>query len=120
AAKDPQIAVSVDMLDTGIDIPEILNLVFFKPVRSKAKFWQMIGRGPRLCAGIFGPGIDKKHFLVFDLCGNLEFFSAQIEEDDGKSYGSLSQQVFKDKLHIAFLVQRKDIEGCGVLKNTLL
>ena len=119
-AKDLQIAVSVDMLDTGIDIPEILNLVFFKPVRSKAKFWQMIGRGTRLCPGIFGPGIDKTLFLVFDVCGNLEFFSAQIEEDDGKSYGSLSRQIFKDKLHIAFLLQRKDIEGGKILRNTLL
>lgn len=119
-AKDPQIAVSVDMLDTGIDIPEILNLVFFKPVRSKAKFWQMIGRGTRLCPDIFGPGIDKNRFLVFDVCGNLEFFSAQIDEDDTKSYGSLSQQIFNAKLHIAFVLQNKDIEGGRILKTALL
>lgn len=119
-AKDPQIAVSVDMLDTGIDIPEILNLVFFKPVRSKAKFWQMIGRGTRLCPDIFGPGMDKKNFLVFDVCGNLEFFSAEIGEDESKSYGSLSQQIFKAKLHIAFLLQSRDIEYGQTLKTTLL
>src|SRR5699024_8688159 len=49
ANKLPQIAISVDMLDTGIDVPDVVNLVFFKKVMSKAKFWQMIGRGTRLC-----------------------------------------------------------------------
>ncbi len=71
--KFPQIAISVDMLDTGIDIPEILNLVFFKKVLSKAKFWQMIGRGTRLCEGLLG-GEDKSKFYIFDFCGNFEFF----------------------------------------------
>ena len=71
--KLPQIAISVDMLDTGIDIPEIVNLVFFKKVRSKAKFWQMIGRGTRLCPGLFN-GEDKKDFYIFDFCSNFEFF----------------------------------------------
>ena len=71
--KLPQIAVSVDMLDTGIDIPEILNLVFFKKVMSKAKFWQMIGRGTRLCPGLLD-GVDKDKFYIFDFCGNFEFF----------------------------------------------
>ena len=66
--KMPQIAVSVDMLDTGIDIPEILNLVFFKKVKSYAKFWQMIGRGTRLCPDLLGVGIDKERFLIFDFC----------------------------------------------------
>ena len=70
--KSPHIAISVDMLDTGIDVPEVLNLVFFKMVRSKSKFWQMIGRGTRLCPDLFGPGEDKREFLVFDFCGNLE------------------------------------------------
>jgi type I restriction enzyme R subunit len=119
--KDPQIAVSVDMLDTGIDIPEILNLVFFKPVRSKSKFWQMIGRGTRLCPDIFGPGSDKSHFLVFDVCGNIEFFSSQIEEVDDKFYGSLSQQIFNAKLHIAsFLDKSKNIDNGAALQKTLL
>ena len=76
--KDPHIAISVDMLDTGIDIPEVVNLVFFKLVRSKTKFWQMIGRGTRLCPDLFGPGKDKEFFYVFDYCQNLEFFSQQL------------------------------------------
>ena len=71
--KMPQIAISVDMLDTGIDVPEILNLVFFKKVMSKAKFWQMIGRGTRLCPGLVD-GADKDKFYIFDFCGNFEFF----------------------------------------------
>ena len=71
--KLPQIAISVDMLDTGIDVPEVLNLVFFKKVMSKAKFWQMIGRGTRLCPGLIN-GEDKTKFYIFDLCGNFEFF----------------------------------------------
>ena len=77
-AKAPHIAISVDMLDTGIDVPEVVNLVFFKPVRSKTKFWQMLGRGTRLCPDLFGPGKDKKDFFIFDFCGNLEFFSQDV------------------------------------------
>lgn len=73
AKKMPQIAISVDMLDTGIDVPEVLNLVFFKKVMSKAKFWQMIGRGTRLCSGLLD-GEDKHKFYIFDFCGNFEFF----------------------------------------------
>ena len=75
-ASRPQIAISVDMLDTGIDIPEILNLVFFKPVKSKAKFWQMIGRGTRLCPELMD-GKDKDHFLIFDICNNFAFFRVE-------------------------------------------
>ena len=71
--KMPQIAISVDMLDTGIDVPEVLNLVFFKKVMSKAKFWQMIGRGTRLCPGLLD-GEDKEKFYIFDFCNNFEFF----------------------------------------------
>ena len=70
--KLPQIAISVGMLDTGIDVPEVLNLVFFKKVMSKAKFWQMIGRGTRLCPGLLD-GEDKQKFYIFDFCGNFEF-----------------------------------------------
>ena len=72
--KMPQIAVSVDMLDTGIDIPQILNLVFFKKVKSYSKFWQMIGRGTRLCPNLLGEGLDKKRFLIFDFCSNFDYF----------------------------------------------
>ena len=71
--KLPQIAISVDMMDTGIDVPEVLNLVFFKKVMSYAKFWQMIGRGTRLCQGLID-GEDKSKFYIFDFCGNFEFF----------------------------------------------
>src|ERR1700694_2614761 len=72
--KLPQIAISVDRLDTGIDIPDVVNLVFFKLVRSKTKFWQMVGRGTRLRKDLFGPGQDKEFFYIFDFCQNLEFF----------------------------------------------
>ena len=73
--KSPYLAISVDMLDTGIDIPEVVNLVFFKLVRSKTKFWQMVGRGTRLCPDLFEPEQDKQFFYLFDYCQNLEFFS---------------------------------------------
>ena len=99
--KMPQIAISVDMLDTGIDIPEILNLVFFKRVMSKAKFWQMIGRGTRLCPHLLD-GEDKKQFYIFDFCGNFEFFrmnkdktSANIIALQGAIFHLKSQIVFK-------------------------
>ena len=75
ADKAPHIAISVDMLDTGIDVPEVVNLVFFKIVRSKTKFWQMLGRGTRLCPDLFGPGQNKEFFYVFDFCQNFEFFN---------------------------------------------
>ena len=72
------------MLDTGIDVPEVVNLVFFKLVRSKTKFWQMVGRGTRLCPDLFGPGKDKEFFYVFDYCQNLEYFSQQLPATDGR------------------------------------
>ncbi len=108
-ASMPQIAVSVDMLDTGIDIPEILNLVFFKIVRSKSKFWQMIGRGTRLCSGIFGSGkgeeSDKQFFYVFDYLGNFEFFNAQIEVADGRTAAPLGEQLFKARVELLGMLQ---------------
>lgn len=73
--KMPQIAVSVDMLDTGIDVPDALNLVFFKQVHSKIKFMQMVGRGTRLSPDVFGPGMDKQGFLIFDYFDNFRYFS---------------------------------------------
>ncbi|WP_300641844.1 DEAD/DEAH box helicase family protein [Nocardioides sp.] len=96
--KAPHIAISVDMLDTGIDVPEVVNLVFFKMVRSKSKFWQMIGRGTRLCPDLFGPGEDKKDFLVFDFCGNLEYFSQDLPGSQGQTQKSLSQRLFEARL----------------------
>lgn len=96
--KAPHIAISVDMLDTGIDVPEVVNLVFFKVVRSKSKFWQMIGRGTRLRPELFGPGEDKKDFLVFDFCGNLEYFSQDLPGSQGQTQKSLSQRLFEARL----------------------
>jgi type I restriction enzyme, R subunit len=89
--KVPHIAISVDMLDTGIDIPEVLNLVFFKPVRSKTKFWQMIGRGTRLCPNLFGLGRHKESFFMFDWCRNFEFFSENPVVTEGAAADSLVQ-----------------------------
>ncbi len=96
--KAPHIAISVDMLDTGIDVPEVVNLVFFKMVRSKSKFWQMIGRGTRLCPDLFGPGEDKRDFLVFDSCGNLEYFSQDLPGSEGQLQKSISQRLFEARL----------------------
>ena len=98
ADSAPHIAISVDMLDTGIDVPEVANLVFFKPVRSKTKFWQMIGRGTRLCPGLYGEGEDKKDFYVFDFCGNLEFFSQNLPTVEGSIQKSLTQRIFEHRV----------------------
>ena len=102
SAKDkmPQIAVSVDMLDTGIDIPEILNLVFFKKVRSYAKFWQMIGRGTRLCSDLLGEGMDKTRFLIFDFCNNFEYFKVNKNGDENGVQETLSEKIFNTKVLI--------------------
>jgi type I restriction enzyme R subunit len=88
------------MLDTGIDVPEVCNLVFFKLVRSKTKFWQMIGRGTRLCPDLFGPGKDKEFFYVFDYCQNLEFFSQDAQGVEGSVGEPLSKRLFKSRLEI--------------------
>ena len=101
----PQIAVSVDMLDTGVDIPEILNLVFFKPVKSKIKFWQMIGRGTRLCKDLFGIGNDKKEFYIFDYCRNFEFFSVNPKGTNTSSKISLTEKIFSYKLDLIVKLQ---------------
>ncbi|HUW07894.1 MAG TPA: DEAD/DEAH box helicase family protein [Williamwhitmania sp.] len=100
--KEPQIAVSVDMLDTGIDVPEVCNLVFFKPIRSSVKFWQMIGRGTRLCKDLFALKKDKKEFVIFDFCENFEFFNATPKGILGNSSKSLSQRLFELRLRLAF------------------
>ncbi len=101
----PQIAVSVDMLDTGIDVPDILNLVFFKGVKSKIKFQQMIGRGTRLSEHIFGPDEHKKEFLIFDYCGNFEYFSVNFKEKVSVRQPSLTEKLFNLKLDIAIALQ---------------
>jgi type I restriction enzyme R subunit len=102
---DPQIAVSVDMMDTGVDAPRVVNLVFFKPVKSATKFWQMIGRGTRLCPHLFAPGEDKTHFLIFDFCENLEFFNEFPEGIVPAVPRSLSQQLFELKLEVALVIR---------------
>jgi type I restriction enzyme R subunit len=99
-AKAPHIAISVDMLDTGIDIPEVLNLVFFKLVRSKTKFWQMVGRGTRLSPNLFGIGKDKECFYIFDYCQNLEFFGQNPDTTDGASGESLGKRLFKARVEL--------------------
>ena len=103
AKKLPQIAISVDMLDTGIDVPEVLNLVFFKKVMSKAKFWQMIGRGTRLCPALLD-GKDKEKFYIFDFCGNFEFFRI----NKGKATANmiaLQGAIFQLKAQIVYKLQ---------------
>lgn len=104
--KPPHIAVSVDMMDTGIDVPEIVNLVFFKKVRSKTKFWQMIGRGTRLCPNLFGEGQDKTHFVIFDYLGNFEFFRANKDGIEGSRGQSLTEAIFARRVRIIHGLQQ--------------
>jgi type I restriction enzyme, R subunit len=102
--KNPEltIGISVDMLDTGIDIPEVVNLVFAKPVYSYIKFWQMIGRGTRLCPNLFGPGQDKKKFLIFDHWGNFEYFDEHYTEAEPNGNAKSIQQVlFEERIRLA-------------------
>jgi len=112
--KAPNIAISVDMLDTGIDIPEVVNLVFFKLVRSKTKFWQMVGRGTRLCPDLFAPGQHKEFFYIFDYCQNLEFFKQNPETTEGALGESLGKRLFKTRLELVSELDRKLL---GVVKE---
>lgn len=115
--KPPFIAVSVDMMDTGIDVPECVNLVFFKKVRSKTKFWQMIGRGTRLCEGltctdqIDGEYTDKRRFLIFDYCGNFEFFREHKEGFEARETKSLSENIFDKRVRLIALLQESAYAG---------
>ncbi len=104
STKWPQIAISVDMLDTGIDVPEVLNLVFFKAVRSKVKFLQMIGRGTRLCPELLGPGQDKAEFAIFDFCGNFEYFNENPAGAMSPVSESLGARLFKRRLELIGLL----------------
>lgn len=118
--KMPQIAISVDMLDTGIDVPEVVNLVFFKKVMSKAKFWQMIGRGTRLCPGLID-GEDKQKFYIFDFCGNFEFFRM----NKGKATANmiaLQGAIFNLKFEISYKLQDIDyqIDRLIAYRNSLV
>ena len=100
----PQIAISVDMLDTGIDVPEILNLVFFKKVLSRSKFWQMVGRGTRLCPGLLD-GEDKKQFYIFDLCGNFAFFRLNSKGKEAGAVATLQERMFNTKVEMVYTLQ---------------
>ena len=93
-----RIAISVDMLDTGIDVPEIVNLVFARPVKSWVKFWQMIGRGTRLCENLFGTGQDKQEFYIFDHYGNFDYFEQEYQEVEENHSKSMLQQLFEARL----------------------
>ena len=105
-----QIAVSVDMLDTGVDIPEVVNLVFYKKIRSKIKFWQMIGRGTRLapnlvCTDENGSYVGKKYFYIFDYLRNFEFFREEKNGIEGASGKSVSERIFAHECSVIKLLQ---------------
>ena len=122
--KEPHIAISVDMMDTGIDVPEVANLVFFKPVYSKIKFWQMIGRGTRLCPDLFGPGDDKPDFRVFDFCFNFDFFNENPDGIEGSGGVPLGTRLFRSRVQLLGHLQgdeELDSQGtlCGSLTDLL-
>ncbi len=102
---EPQIAVSVDMMDTGVDAPRVVNLVFFKEVKSYAKYWQMIGRGTRLRPNLFGPGLDKEYFIIFDYCGVFDFFQEFPDGIKSTNTKTLSEKIFEAKLNIVMAIR---------------
>ncbi len=102
----PYLAISVDMLDTGIDVPAVVNLVFAKTVRSKTKFWQMLGRGTRLCEDLFGPGQDKTGFVVFDLGRNVEYFNQNLPTVEGRATVSVREKVFRQRVALLAALDR--------------
>ena len=113
----PQIAISVDMLDTGIDVPSCVNLMFYKPVKSKAKFWQMIGRGSRLRPNLFGEDQDKENFLIFDLYGNFEFFRENPNGIETGTQKSLTEIVFALKLQLALYLKEDNFKNDNDLQE---
>jgi len=114
---NPQIAVSVDMLDTGIDVPDVLNLVFFKAVKSKIKFMQMIGRGTRLSENIFGVGKDKECFYIFDWCRNFEYFDKNPDGQKAIVVQSLTERIFTLRARIAFHLQHQKYQEDAYTKE---
>ena len=118
--KAPHIAISVDMLDTGIDVPEVANLVFFKPVYSKIKFWQMIGRGTRLCPDLFGPDEDKQDFRVLDFCFNFDFFRENPKGIEASGTVPLGTRLFRSRVQLLAHVQATpDLDPDMVLAASL-
>ncbi|EGO63406.1 DEAD/DEAH box helicase family protein [Acetonema longum] len=127
AGKLPQIAISVDMLDTGIDVPEIVNLVFFKRVRSKTKFWQMIGRGTRFCKNLFGAAKDKQCFYIFDYLGNFEFFRQNPQGIESRDTESITESIFSKKVRLihrlqdsAFAAEAYQLWRTGLIEGIVL
>lgn len=118
AEKTPHIAVSVDMLDTGIDVPEVVNLVFFKIVRSKTKFWQMVGRGTRLAPDLFGPGEDKSEFVIFDFCQNLEFFKENPDISDAAGALPIGQRLFVTRVELIDALSQVDTTHETLIADT--
>ena len=108
--RNPQIAISVDMLDTGIDVPEILNLVFFKPIKSKTKFWQMIGRGTRLCPNLLGDGINKKEFYIFDFGMNFTYFGLSPEGMPSSKSTSLQERLFLKRVGLIRILEEGEFK----------
>lgn len=117
--QDPQIAISVDMLDTGIDVPEAANLVFFKPVYSKTKFWQMIGRGTRPCENLFGPGEDKVDFKIFDFCGNFRYFNENPQGVENSGVLPLQSRLFNARVNLLRELQQDNEEAYSDLVQSL-
>lgn len=103
-----RIAVSVDMLDTGIDVPEVVNLVFAKLVRSKTKYWQMLGRGTRLRSDLYGPGEHKRDFAVFDVGGNVEFFNQDLPALERSGGASLHERLFRARLDVIAAIDGRE------------
>ena len=116
-SRFPQIAVSVDMLDTGIDIPEIVNLIFFKTLRSKTKFMQMIGRGTRLRPDLFGIGKDKEYFYIFDYCQNFEFFNQNANEVEPRLQESLDTKIFNKRVELLDSIRNTEVQTGDELKK---
>lgn len=117
---DLTIAISVDMLDTGVDIPEVVNLVFAKPVYSYVKFWQMIGRGTRLCEDLFGPGKDKTHFQIFDHWGNFDRFEQGFKKAEPNRSKSLNETVFESRIALAkTALEKQDSAAFDIAVNLL-
>ncbi|GAA3922935.1 DEAD/DEAH box helicase family protein [Microbacterium invictum] len=117
--KAPDIAISVDMLDTGIDIPDVVNLVFFKPVHSQTKYWQMVGRGTRLRPDLYGPGLDKTDFIIFDVCGNIEYFNVDVPEAPTGRQTSLSERLFGSRVRLLALLGGSDDADDRALRDGL-
>lgn len=107
--KFPHIAISVDMLDTGVDVPDVVNLVFFKLVRSKTKYWQMIGRGTRLRPDLYGPGQDKNGFLIFDLCQNIEYFNQDVVRAEPSLPKPLGQRLFETRVDLLTALDQQQV-----------